>query len=54
MGILQEEFRFSELEAQQPDLLDIAEHYGDGWSKFWLAFEGDLLVGTQATPENLP
>ena len=46
IGILQNEFGFSESAAQQPDLLDISEHYGHGRSNFWLATEGEQLVGT--------
>lgn len=45
-GVLQDEFGFSESDAPQPDLLDIEQNYGDGWSNFWLALEGDRLVGT--------
>ena len=45
-GILRDEFGFSESAAQQPDLLDIAEHYGPGQSNFWLATEGEQLAGT--------
>ena len=44
-GILRDEFGFSESAAQQPDLLDIAEHYGPGQSNFWLAMEGEQLAG---------
>jgi GNAT superfamily N-acetyltransferase len=44
--ILRDEFAFSGATADQPDLLDIPEHYGAGASNFWLALDGPRLVGT--------
>lgn len=45
-GILTTEFKFSESEAHQPDLLNVSEHYGYGRSNFCLALEDHRLVGT--------
>jgi RimJ/RimL family protein N-acetyltransferase len=44
--ILIEEFGFSESEAEQPDLADLSAHYGDGLSNFWVAKDGNEIVGT--------
>ncbi len=46
LGILRDEFEFPESAVQQPDLLDIAKHYGVGLSNFWLALDGKEVVGT--------
>ena len=32
--------------ADQPDLLDIPQHYGAKDSKFWIALDGPALIGT--------
>jgi len=45
-GILCDEFGFDAASAEQPDLLDVKRHYGAGSSNFWLALEGERLVGT--------
>jgi GNAT superfamily N-acetyltransferase len=45
-GILRDEFGFSAASADQPDLLDIPQHYGAKDSKFWIALDGPTLIGT--------
>jgi len=45
-GILRDEFGFSAASADQPDLLDIPQHYGAKDSKFWIALDGPALIGT--------
>lgn len=45
-GILTKEFGFPASIAEQPDLLNIPSHYGNGLSNFWVARDGDVLVGT--------
>ena len=45
-GILRDEFGFSAASADQPDLLDIPQHYGAKDSNFWIALDGPALIGT--------
>jgi len=45
-GILRNEFGFSGASADQPDLLDIPQHYGAQDSNFWIALDGPALIGT--------
>ena len=45
-GILRDEFGFSGAVADQPDLLDVRQHYGAGHSNFWIALDGARLIGT--------
>jgi GNAT superfamily N-acetyltransferase len=45
-GILRDEFAIFGASAEQPDLSDIRQHYGQGASNFWIAADGDRLIGT--------
>jgi len=43
-----EEFGVATTAGKQPDLRDIPGYYQPGAGNFWLAYEGDVLVGTIA------
>ena len=45
-GILRDDFGIVGAAAEQPDLFDIRQHYGRGSSNFWIAVDGDQLIGT--------
>lgn len=44
--ILRDEFGFTGASSDQPDLLDIPQHYGAGASNFWIALDETRLIGT--------
>ena len=46
LGILRDEFEISGASAEQPDLADVPRHYGRGYSRFWIALDGERLIGT--------
>ena len=48
-GILRDEFGIVGASAEQPDLSDIRQHYGHGAGNFWIAVDGDRLIGTTAS-----
>jgi len=48
LQIQREEFGFTITAGDQPDLLDIPGFYRDGRGEFWVAAEGDRIVGTVA------
>src|SRR5262245_29098234 len=48
LEIQREEFGISITEQDQPDLLDIPGFYQTGAGEFWLALEGEKVVGTIA------
>jgi N-acetylglutamate synthase-like GNAT family acetyltransferase len=45
LGIQQRELGLALSENNQPDLKDIADYFGDKKSAFWVALDGDVLIG---------
>jgi N-acetylglutamate synthase-like GNAT family acetyltransferase len=48
VGIQKEEFGIPISLAEQPDLLNVEEFYREGKGDFWIAVEGDRVIGTIA------
>lgn len=48
LHIQQQEYRISLTREDQPDLLDIERYYQKGNGNFWVAKDGELVIGTIA------